>query len=223
MSNIGTLAEGSLHAGLKVWYGRTHDQFEQPVDGYVVDIVRGHQLIEIQTGNFGALKQKLARLLENHPVHLLYPVAAQKWIVRETAAGHLLGRRQSPKRGQVWDVFDELVRIPHLLADPNLSIGVLLTQQEELWRDDGRGSWRRNYWSMADRRLLAVNEEVVIRRPSDFLALWPDKLPRPFTNKQLAQTLSIRPRLAQRITYTLRQCDVLTAVGKDGKSSLYNF
>lgn len=223
MSNIGILKEGSLHAGLKVWYGRDHDQFELPVDGYVVDIVRDGQLIEIQTGNFTAIKPKLTRLLENHPVHLLYPVAQEKWIVRETAVGHPLSRRKSPKRGQVVDVFDELVRIPHLLSHANLSIGVLLTQQEEIWRDDGRGSWRRKRWSIADHRLLAVNEERVFTQPSDFLALLPTALPYPFTNKQLAQTLTIRPHLAQRITYTLRHCEVLTAVGKAGKSWLYDF
>lgn len=223
MSNIGTLKEGSLHAGVKAWYGRAPDQFEHPVDGYVVDIVRGEQLIEIQTGNFTAIKQKLRRLLDDHPVHLLYPVAREKWIVRETAVGHPLSRRKSPKHGQVVDVFDELVRIPHLLAHPHFSLGVLLTQQEEIWRDDGRGSWRRKRWSIADRRLLAVNEEVIFSQPTDFLTVLPDDLPHPFTNKQLAQTLAIRPHLAQRLTYTLRYCDVLTAVGKDGGSHLYNF
>lgn len=223
MSNIGTLKEGSLHADLKAWYGRAPDQFEQPVDGYVVDIVRGERLIEIQTGNFTAIKQKLGRLLPHHPVHLLYPVAQEKWIVRETAVGLPLSRRKSPKHGQVVDVFAELVRIPHLLAHPHFSLGVLLTQQEEIWRDDGRGSWRRKRWSIADRRLLAVNEEVVFSQPADFLTLLPDDLPRPFTNKQLAQTMSIRPHLAQRLTYTLRHCGLLTAVGKDGGSHLYDF
>lgn len=223
MSNIGTLQEGGLHAGIKAWYGRDADQFETPVDGYVVDIVRGELLVEIQTGNFAALKPKLARLLEKHPVHLLYPVAQQKWIVRETAVGHPLSRRQSPKRGQVWDVFDELVRIPHLLPHPRLTLTVLLTQQEEIWRDDGRGSWRRKRWSIAERRLLAVNEELIFPQPADFVALLPADLHRPFTNKQLAQALAIRPHLAQRLTYTLRHCDVLTAVGKEGSSYLFDY
>lgn len=223
MSNIGTLKEGSLHADLKAWYGRAPDQFEHPVDGYVVDIVRGERLIEIQTGNFTAIKQKLGRLLPHHPVHLLYPVVQEKWIVRETAVGHPLSRRKSPKRGQVVDVFNELVHIPHLLAHPHFSLGVLLTRQEEIWRDDGRGSWRRKRWSIADRRLLAVTEEVVFTQPADFLTLLPNDLPHPFTNKQLSQTLAIRPRLAQRLTYTLRHCAVLTAVGKDGNTWLYDF
>jgi len=221
MSSIGTLSEGSLHAALKQWYGRDGDLFEQPVDGYVVDIVRGDQLIEVQTGNFTAIRPKLGRLLENRPVHVLYPVAQQKWIVRQTALGDPLSRRKSPRRGQVWDVFHELVRIPHLLTHPHLSLEVLLTNQEEIWRDDGRGSWRRKHWSLADRHLLTVNEELAFSQPEDFLTLLPADLPHPFTNKNLAQSLNIRPHLAQRITYTLRQCDVLTAVGKEGRSWLF--
>ena len=44
------------------------DRTEQPVDGYVADLVRGDELIEIQTRNFGALKRKLSALLQNHAV-----------------------------------------------------------------------------------------------------------------------------------------------------------
>lgn len=221
MNHIGTLAEKSLHAEIKKWYGRADDQFEQPVAGFVIDIVRGEQLIEIQTANFSKMKRKLGLLLETHSVHLLYPVAAEKWIVRETAVGHPLSRRKSPKHGQTVDVFNELVRIPHMLTHTNLTVGVLLTQQEEIWRDDGRGSWRRKHWSMHDRHLLAVNQEVVFKQPADFLALLPDDLPQPFTNKQLAQSLAIRPRLAQRLTYTLHHTGILDIVGKQGKATLY--
>jgi hypothetical protein len=223
MRSIGTLAEKSLHAGIKAWYGRADDQFEVPLDGYVIDILRGEQLIEIQTGNFTALKTKLGRLLEKHQVHLLYPVAVEKWVVRETAVGHPLSRRKSPKHGRTLDVFHELVRIHHLLPHPNLTVGVLLSEQEEVWRDDGRGSWRRKHWSIHDRRLLAVNEEVVFTCAADLLGLLPGGLARPFTNRQLAETAVIPPRLAQRITYTLRHCELLTTVGKEGNSYLYDF
>ncbi|MCP4358427.1 MAG: hypothetical protein GY796_10465 [Chloroflexi bacterium] len=193
------------------------------VDGFVIDIVRGQQLIEIQTANFTAVKRKLSQLLGNHPVYLIYPVAEKKWIVRQTAVGEPIGRRKSPKRGRAIDIFKELVRIPHLLPQPNLTIGVLLTQQEEILRDDGRGSWRRKRWSIYDRRLLDVTAETTFNRPADFLQLLPDDLPQPFTNRQLCQQASITINLAQRITYTLRHCDVLEVVGKEGNALLYTF
>jgi hypothetical protein len=56
---IGTLNEGALHAQLKDWYRRRGDRIEQVVDGFVVDLVRGNLLVEIQTGSFAPLRRKL--------------------------------------------------------------------------------------------------------------------------------------------------------------------
>lgn len=221
MTQIGTLAEKSLHAGIKMWYGRSNDQFEVKVDGFIIDIVRGEQLIEIQTRHFGAMKRKLKRLLEDHPVLLLHPIAQQKWIVRQTAGGEPISRRKSPKKGQPLDLFSELMRIPHLLPHPNLVVGAVLTQQEEIWRDDGQGSWRRKGWSLHDHRLLDVVAMHTFASPADLLTLLPANLPQLFTNRQLADLAKIRLNLAQRITYTLARCDAIEQVGKQGRSNLY--
>lgn len=221
MTQIGTLAEKSLHAGIKEWYGRSGDQFEVKVDGFVIDIVRGEQLIEIQTRHFGAMKRKLGRLLPHHPVLLLHPIAQEKWIVRQTAVGQPISRRKSPKKGQPLDLFSELMRIPHLLTEPNLVVGALLTRQEEIWRDDGQGSWRRKGWSLHDHRLLEVVGLHTFATPAELLTLLPPDLPQPFTNRQLARLAHVRPNLAQRITYTLCRCGAAVQVGKQGRSNLY--
>ena len=222
-NQIGTLSEKSLHASLKEWYGRSGDQFEVKVDGYYIDIVREDLLIEIQTGNFSAMKKKLNKLLDNHYVLLLHPIAEKKWIVRETANGAHISRRKSPKNGRFLDLFKELIRIPHLLDHPRLSVGVILTHEEEILRDDGQGSWRRKRWSKHDRQLLNVSAEQYFDSPFDYLDLLPTDLPQPFTNKELAKLAKIRTNLAQRITYTLRRCGALEMVGKDGNSLLYTF
>ena len=220
-NHIGTLAEKSLHAGIKAWYGRQDDQFEVKVDGFVIDIVRGEQLIEIQTRHLYSMKRKLKKLLERHPVHVLHPIPQEKWIVRQTAEGEPVSRRKSPKRGQVLNIFDELVRIPHLLPHPNLTIGVLLTQQEEIWRDDGQGSWRRRGWSVYDSRLLDVIKYATFASPADFYAMLPPDLPQPFTSRELSQALHCYPALAQKIAYTLRKIEGLTVTGKQGNAFLY--
>ncbi len=218
---IGVLSEKSLHAGLKAWYAQPNDQFERKVEGFVIDIVRGDLLIEIQTRNFSALKRKLARLLKHHPVHLLHPIAQEKWIVRQTAGGEFIKRRKSPKRGRVVDIFNELVYIPHLLTRPNFTIEVLLIRQEDILRDDGRGSWRRKRWSIYDHRLLDVVEPTKFESLADFCALLPPTLPQPFTNLDLATALKCRPPLAQKMTYSLRKMGGLTVVAKQGNALLY--
>jgi hypothetical protein len=141
---IGTYQEKSLHAALKSWYAAPGDIIEQPVDGFVVDLVRGDELIEIQTSNFSAMKRKLPVLLESHTVRLVHPIPVLKWIVRLDQDGDsILSRRRSPKRGSLLDIFDELVSIPHLVSHPRFSLEVLLVEVEETRWQDGRGSWRR--------------------------------------------------------------------------------
>ena len=219
--HIGTLAERSLHAALKERLAQPGDHLEVPVEGFVVDIVRGAALLEIQTAGLYQMKRKLRRLLPEYQITIYHPIPREKWIVRQSADGDFVSRRKSPKKGRVEDVFRELVRFGALLEQPNLTLIVLLTQEEEIWRDDGQGSWRRRRWSIHDRVLLDVIEEVSLATPADLLARLPADLPDPFTNQELARALRIRPRLAQQITYTLRHLDQLALCGKRGRANLH--
>ncbi len=222
MNGIGTLREDSLHASLKAWYSQPGDRFECEVDGYVIDLVRGDLLVEIQTGNFSAIKPKVRALLESHPLRLVYPIAAQKWVVRESGDGAaILSRRKSPKHGTVHDVFGELVRLPVLMRHPGLSLEVLLTHEEVVWREDGLGSWRRKGVSVVDRRLLEVVESHVFEEPADFRALIPRELPPVFTVQDLLDCTRQNRRLAQRMAYSLRVMGVIEEAGKRGRAPLY--
>lgn len=222
MSNhIGTLSEKSLHAQIKAYLTQPGDLLEQPVDGFVIDLVRDGLLMEVQTRNFSAMKRKLAKLLPHYPILLFHPIPQTKWIVRQTAVSERISRRKSPKTGNVYDLFRELIRIPHLLTHPNLSICVLLTEQEEVLRDDGQGSWRRKHWSKADMRLVTVVESHQFDRGRDYLQLLPADLPAQFTNQDLAKRAKLRANLAQRMTYTLKHAGLLNEVGKQGRWTLF--
>lgn len=219
---IGTMQETSLHAALKKRLARPGDRFEVAVDGYFIDIVHDDLLIEIQTGNFTALKRKLGRLLDSHPVCVVYPIAQERWVRRITAEGEQVSRRKSPKGGRIEELFVELVRLPDLVSHPNFSLKVLLIQDEVIWRDDGQGSWRRKGWSVADRVLLDVLEFRDFKGTADYLALLPDSLACPFTNNDLVSVLKIRANLAQKMTYCLRKMGLVEVVGKKGRTYMYN-
>jgi hypothetical protein len=218
--HIGTLKEQSLHAALKAQLSKRGDSIEQQVNGYQIDIVRGKLLIEIQTGNFGNLKTKLPKLLETYRIMLVYPIAETKWIVKQNKRGREISRRRSPKRGRLEHLFDELLSIPHLAAHPNFSLLVLLTQQEEIWRNDGKGSWRRKHWSIADHRLLEVFSSQLFENPRDYLNLLPAGLPTPFTHQQLAKSISAPVWTSTRMSYCLRKMGCLESVGKQGRAML---
>ena len=134
---IGTQNEGSLHASLKEYYRQPGDICEGHVDGYLIDVIQPGRLVEIQTRNFSAIKGKLANLLQNHKVQLVHPITVRRHILRVAPeTGEVLSRRKSPKRGSIYDLFAELVSIPHLLLHPNLTMEAALVVEEEIRCDD---------------------------------------------------------------------------------------
>jgi len=192
------------------------------VDGFHIDIVRRKVLIEIQTGNFSSQKRKLNTLVEKHPVRLIFPIAQEKWIIRLGSDGKtLVGRRKSPKKGNLYHLFKELVSLPSLIEQRNFSLEVLLTREEEIRRDDGQGSWRRNGWSIFDHCLIEVVRKRLFKKPSDFLKLVPRNLPEPFTTRDLANGIAQPHWLAQKMAYCLRKMGLIHVVGKNRNALLY--
>jgi hypothetical protein len=221
---IGTLNEKPLHAALKEWYALPGDQLEVSVGGFVADIVRGDLLIEIQTRHLVAMKRKLHRLVDDHPLRLVHPIAAEKWIVRMGEDGEILGRRRSPHRGAVEHVFAELVSFPDLLGHPNFTLEVLLIREEEVRQRDASGerrNWRRKGWATQERRLLEVLSSHRLSCPEDAAGLLPAALPEPFTTRELATASGQPVWLSQKMAYCLRQMGMLSVVGKRGQSTLY--
>jgi hypothetical protein len=221
-NGIGTLQETSLHASLKGWYAQPDDILEANVDGYIIDILRGDLLIEIQTRNFSALKGKLTRLVQKHPIRLVYPLTREKWILyEETAGDKAVRRRRSPRHAELTDLFVELVRLPELAAHENFSLEVIFTHEEEIRLKDGRGSWRRKGWSISDRRLVDVLDRHLFVSPMDYASLLPTGLPATFTTSDLAHRLGKPRYLAQKMVYCLRKMNILIITGKIGNFILY--
>jgi hypothetical protein len=221
--HIGTLTERSLHAALKDWYAQSGDEREVKVDGYVIDLVRGDLLIEIQTRGFSPLKRKLAKLTETHQVRLAHPIAAERWIVKMAADGEtLIERRKSPRKGYVEHIFSELVSIPHLIERDNFSLDVLLIREEQVWCQDGRGSWRRKGWSVMDRRLIDVVQQITFRTANEFCALLPPDLPPEFTVKDVARGLHQPENIAGKMMFCLRAMNAVQLVGKKRNAYLYS-
>lgn len=217
------MQESELHSALKSYYNVPGAAQEVLVDGYWIDVVQGDLLIEIQIGNFAAIRNKLSALIDRHPVRLVHPIAQTRWIVQLPANGETpLYRRKSPRRGLLEHVFIELVRIPDLIRHTNFSLEVVLIHEEEVRRRDGKGSWRRNGVSIINRRLLKIVERHLFTSPSDLHIFLPRDIEMPFTNRQLAEKLAISYSLAAKMSYCLRAASVLDVVGRKERSLLYN-
>ena len=193
------------------------------MDGYVVDILRGDLIIEIQTANFSGIARKMRDLVSRHQVRLVYPIPRDVWIMKSPQKkGGDVTRRKSPKHLDVIDVFDELVSFPELIAHENFQLEVVLTQEERLQAFDGRKGWRRRGWVTIERRLLEVHGTVSLRNRADYMSLIPIGLPDEFLTSDIANTLG-RPRtLAQKVAYCLRKCGFIEQVGSAGNAIIYS-
>jgi hypothetical protein len=220
-TQVGTLGEKPLHAALKRWYAQDGDRIEEPVDGFVIDLVRDGLLIEIQTRGFSSMKRKLTELLDRHAVRVVHPIASEKWIVKLDEAGEVISRRKSPKRGAVVDLFEELVSFPELLAHPGLTLEVLLVREDEVRRFDANKAWRRKGWVVEERRLLEIVDRLVIDSPEALASLLPSEMPREFTTADLADAVRRDRRTAQQMAYCLRHVGVITMIGKHGNAIVY--
>ncbi len=218
---IGTLQERSLHASLKELYDSPATQSEVEVDGFIIDIVQNDLLIEIQTRNFSAIKKKLAKLMKKHRVRLVHPIAEEKIIIHQDSKGRVIGKRKSPKRGTIANIFEEMVRLPTFLINTNFELEVILTREEEIRIKDGNGSWRRRGWSIYDHHLVEIIDRQLFQKPEDMLSLIPKTITEPFTTRSLSEEIMISQKLAQKMTYCMKKMKILKMVGKQGNAFLY--
>jgi hypothetical protein len=221
MPPIGSLNEKHLHAALKEWYARPQDRCEVMVEGFVIDIVTHDYLVEIQTRGFASIKRKLLSLGRTHRVRLVYPIAQEKWIVKPAQDIGSVTRRKSPKRGRIEDMFWEMVRIPQLITNPNFSLEVLFVREEEVRHNTGNRTWRTRGWATEERRLLDVISRRLFEIPADWHTLIPETLGGTFTTKDVADTLGISRKLAQKMVYCFSKAKMIKPIGKKGHNILF--
>jgi hypothetical protein len=219
--SIGVLGEGPLHAAVKALLAEPGDRLEVPVGRFVVDLLRADgELVEVQTGGFGALGSKLDALLDEHRMRIVHPVAAERRIIRVDEHGQVLGARRSPKRGTAVEVFDRLVAFPSLLTHPNLTIEVLLLREDHIRRPQPKTTRGRTR-DPGERRLVEVLDRVTLYTTEDILAMLPSLPREPFSSRELAAVLHCSTLLAQRTLYCLRTIGIVEPAGKRGRTPLH--
>jgi len=219
--------ETSLHRELKEHYARDAGRTEVVVDRYRIDAVVDDELIEIQHGPLSAIRDKVRKLLAGHRVRVVKPIIARKLLVKRTAKGQpVRSRRRSPKRGQLLDVFDDLVYFTRVFPHRRLTLEVVLVEIEE-WRYPGHG--RRRYrrdadHQVEDQKLVEIAAVHRLKTSADLRKLVPaEALPDVFHTGHLAAALQVQRYTAGRIAYCFRQVGATRQVGKQGNTLLYEF
>ena len=208
------------------------------------------RLVEIQSGPLGPLRGKLRRLLPEHRIRIVKPVALRRRIVRRSKRdGPDLSARCSPKRGALLDVFDDLMGIVSIFPHSNLEIEILAVTIDEVRVP--RRRWPG--YSIADRILGTIHGTTRLKRTSDLWKLltrhsdsscanfqrranspnssdaaspFRNQISRftgrdPFTTLELAQAIERPIWFAQRVAYCLRLSGAVRVVGKLGNRRIY--
>ena len=222
VSAIGTRKESSLHRALKLQYSGSGGATEALSGSYVCDACTSKgELIEVQTGSFGPLKEKVANLTKKNKVRIIHPIILRKTIELYDTEGKLLSKRKSPKKGSEWDLFDALIYAPELPLLKNLAIELVLVDITEKRIKDGKGSWRRKGVSIADRFLAAWHNSFILKRPKDYGRFIPFNKSEQFTAKEFAEKAGINAAMARKALYVLTKIALVERVGKQGNSFIY--
>ena len=220
-SPITTRNESSLHRSLKFRYSEI-GATETPVGDYVCDgLSEDGEYIEVQTGSFGPLREKVKVLAKSGKVRVVHPIISQKHIELYDSGGGLLHKRKSPRKGSAWDVFKALIYAPELPLSKNLTIELVVIDVIEKRIDDGSGSWRRRGVRITDRQLDAWHSSLVLRKPKDYYRFIPVKKKEAFSVRDLAEKAGIDVGLARKTLYVLNKMGLVERIGKRGRALLY--
>ena len=169
--HIGTLNEGSLHADLKEHYWEPGDLTEAPLGGFVVDLLRTQNnkniIIEIQTTSFASMRKKLNALLDTYKINIVYPIPIHTTLLKPDKAP-----RKSPKRGDLFTIFSELVSIPDLLQHPNLSFEAVLVSINKVQKYENQLRRNRGGYRTINTQLVSIHETHTFEHLEDFMNLY---------------------------------------------------
>ena len=219
---IGTLKEKTVHMVLKKYYEDDIDYHEVAIDKYVADICRDNKIIEIQTGNFNKMRDKLEVFLKDYSVTIVYPIPCVKWLNWiDKDSLEVKSRRKSPKKGTPYQAFYELYKIKNYLKNSNLHLKIVMLDVEEYrllngWSEDKkRGSVR------YDRIPLRIEQEIDIDEINDYMQLIPYNLPENFLVKDYAKAAKLTPRKASTALNILSYLNIVEKIGKKGNAFVY--
>ena len=128
--------------------------------------------------------------------------------------------RKSPKRGDIWSLFDELVRAPGLIAAPNVAVEALIVRNSVVShprRLRFLAAPRRPHRGPPPRRIL-----LDPARDAQRLArAHPPRSGAPWSSAALGEAVGIPDFRARKFLYSLCRAGLLEESGKDGRRKLY--
>jgi hypothetical protein len=187
----------------------------------VADILTEGHILEVQTGGFFPLREKIGWYLTHTPcrVTVVHPIPAVKYLTWiDPADGTVLSRHKSPKRGKVRDVAGELYWISDYIGDPRFSVRLLLLELEEYRLADGWSKDKKRGSNRYERFPTALLGDVTLWKAADYAFYFlPPALTAPaaeedppiFTAAAYAKATGIRGKAAYSTIHLLEKLELV--------------
>jgi hypothetical protein len=167
---VGTLNEKPIHAALKRYFSTVPDR-EAKIGQYYADAAGENGVYEIQTANWGALKNKLGVFLEATHVTVVYPFEQRVHNISiDEQTGELLKKSPVRNNKNMQSFFLELYRIKEFLTHPNLTVCIAGLEVERINRKN--------------KKPLGLLSEIYLNCSEDYRVFLPENLPEKFTRQE---------------------------------------
>lgn len=196
---INTYNESELHKTLKLYYaelygGQTEIQFHK----WICDIqTPSGTIIEIQTSNLAALKEKaLAAIKEKKDFIIVHPIITEKRIENYTQEGILVSKRKSPKSETIYSELKSLTGVYDILLSRYVTlIFIEISSTEQRIKTDtkiqvaNKSRMYKKNWYKTGKKLTEIKKEHLFHGKKSYLELLP-KLPETFSSSELKEKLN---------------------------------
>lgn len=222
---IGTKTEHRVHGALKYFFQPNDQYHEVRVERFICDATDSdlHEITEIQTKGFGLLRKKLDKLLQSHPVNLIYPIIEEKRIISIYSESGEATVRKSPKRTTLYDTVSELSAIHSYLPHPNLHIKAVYLKIDETRVFSGEKSARKPFQKPISVEKvpteLIKTEDIIY--PDFYLSFLKNISNGQFTSNDFARANGISVAEARYLLYLLTELGTVLRTGKRNKAYIY--
>lgn len=234
---INTYNESSLHKTLKSFYALQNEgaKTEVQIDSYIVDIqTEDGNIIEIQTGNLGKLKEKCLYFIKNKKnIKIVYPLVISKNIETKNSITQKINCRKSPVHKNIYSIFRELTSLYEILLNKYFYLEILdveITESRESFEEavqskNGRRRFKKN-WLKTGKRLESLGSQILLHGKSSYKKFIPFEKNYIFTCRELFETLKkqnkyLKIQDVKIMLWVFEKMKLIEFSGKQGNSKLY--
>lgn len=220
---IGTYKERSQHYILKNYFEPDADLHEIPVCGFVADIKRDREIIEIQTSGFSAMRRKLEAFSnEGYDVTVVYPVAAAQrvvWIDPETGEGK--SGNTTRRQKNIFKLLPQLLYTYELFEKGAFRVLAVMLVSDSIRVLDGRGKGRKIGATKLDTVPTELIDTATVENAADVFRLLPFYDGEMLKSAEISKRLGLIRRNLSAAIKLLVLLKILTPCKKEGNSIIY--